>query len=378
MPKQYFEGSSGADDNGAFAEKAKKPHPADPAERVAYTMHITGGTKDISFGQVLDRTGVALGMEFPAGGQLDLMAQKFCEAEQAEDPGEIFKGANRDMLQAAKEACRLTPVKVKDGWLNLSGLDTQARSRIDRLGLEQKQLQTYALAADLFAKTGKAASDMIIQCSEHSGRASVLLAGGVASSQFLRSHMRKGIKRQRDHSSFWRRNALSGQRCRNRFAWREIFMGLKPVTVSQLNSYIKRILQTDPILGNVSVRGEVSNLKFHGSGHVYFSLKDEKSRINCFLPSDRAVQIGRALQEGMEIISSGYIYLYERGGSYSLNVTDLEKAGQGELAIAFEKLKQKLAKEGLFDQEHKKLIPASSSQGGHSHFGDRGAPFGIF
>ena len=124
-------------------------------------------------------------------------------------------------------------------------------------------------------------------------------------------------------------------------------MGLKPVTVSQLNSYIKRILQTDPILGNVSVRGEVSNLKFHGSGHVYFSLKDEKSRINCFLPSDRAVQIGRALQEGMEIIASGYIYLYERGGSYSLNVTDLEKAGQG-----------KLAKEGLFDQEHKKLIPA--------------------
>ena len=99
-------------------------------------------------------------------------------------------------------------------------------------------------------------------------------------------------------------------------------------------------------------------MKFHGSGHVYFSLKDEKSRINCFLPSDRAVQIGRALQEGMEIIASGYIYLYERGGSYSLNVTDLEKAGQGELAIAFEKLKQKLAKEGLFDQEHKKLIPA--------------------
>ena len=149
-------------------------------------------------------------------------------------------------------------------------------------------------------------------------------------------------------------------------------MGLKPVTVSQLNSYIKRILQTDPILGNVSVRGEVSNLKFHGSGHVYFSLKDEKSRINCFLPSDRAVQIGRALQEGMEIIASGYIYLYERGGSYSLNVTDLEKAGQGELAIAFEKLKQKLAKEGLFDH------PGLSSQGGHSHFGDRSGRSGYF
>ena len=135
-------------------------------------------------------------------------------------------------------------------------------------------------------------------------------------------------------------------------------MGLKPVKVSQLNSYIKRILQTDPILGNVSVTGEVSNLKFHGSGHVYFSLKDEKSRINCFLPSDRAVQITCGLQEGMEVIASGYIYLYERGGSYSLNVTDLEAAGQGELAAAFEKLKQKLSAEGLFDPMHKKPIPA--------------------
>ena len=208
MPKQYFGGSSGSDDNGASAKKAKKPHPADPAERVAYTMHITGGTKDISFGQVLDRVGVALGMEFPAGGHLDQMAQKFCEAEKAENPGTIFAGADRDMLRSAKEACRLTPVKVQDGWLNLSGLDTQARIRIDRLGLArddettgpgstaqtwehdlQKKLQTYALATELFTKTGKAASDMIVQCAEHSGQKYVLLAGGVASSRFLRSHM---------------------------------------------------------------------------------------------------------------------------------------------------------------------------------------------
>ncbi len=135
-------------------------------------------------------------------------------------------------------------------------------------------------------------------------------------------------------------------------------MGLKPVKVSQLNSYIKRILQTDPILGNISVVGEVSNLKFHGSGHVYFSLKDEKSRINCFLPSERADKITCALQEGTEIIAHGYIYLYERGGSYSLNVKDIEAAGQGELAAAFEKLKQKLSVEGLFDPMHKKPIPA--------------------
>ena len=220
MPKLDF-----AKDSGASAKnnkKAKKPHPADPAERVAYTMRITGGTRDISFGQVLDRTGVALGMEFPAGGQLDQMAQKFCEAENVDDPGAIFAGADRDMLRAAREACSLTPVKVQDGWLNLSGLDTQTRIRIDRLGLmqdgaktdpgsapqetehgpsnrikgsqawehdPQKQLQAYALAAELFTRTGKAASDMIAQCAERSGQKHVLLAGGVASSRFLRSHM---------------------------------------------------------------------------------------------------------------------------------------------------------------------------------------------
>ncbi len=134
-------------------------------------------------------------------------------------------------------------------------------------------------------------------------------------------------------------------------------MGLKPVKVSQLNSYIKRILQTDPILGNVSVTGEISNLKFHNSGHVYFSLKDEKSRINCFLPSGNVQAALDSLEEGNEVIASGYIYLYERGGSYSLNVKILESAGKGDLAAAFEKLKAKLEKEGVFDPAHKKQLP---------------------
>ncbi len=134
-------------------------------------------------------------------------------------------------------------------------------------------------------------------------------------------------------------------------------MGLKPVKVSQLNSYIKRILQTDPILGNVSVTGEISNLKFHNSGHVYFSLKDEKSRINCFLPSGNVQAAMDSLEEGNEVIASGYIYLYERGGSYSLNVKILESAGKGDLAAAFEKLKAKLEKEGVFDPAHKKQLP---------------------
>ncbi len=134
-------------------------------------------------------------------------------------------------------------------------------------------------------------------------------------------------------------------------------MGLKPVRVSQLNSYIKRILQTDPILGSVSVIGEVSNLKFHGSGHTYFSLKDEKSRVNCFLPSELG-HLAADLCEGAEITARGYIYLYERGGSYSLNIRDIEMSGTGELAVRFEKLKHKLEAAGYFEKSRKKPIPA--------------------
>ena len=135
-------------------------------------------------------------------------------------------------------------------------------------------------------------------------------------------------------------------------------MALKPVRVSQLNSYIKRILQTDPILGNVSVIGEISNLKLHGSGHVYFSLKDENSKVSCFLPADKFAVLACELEEGLEVTASGYIYLYERGGSYSLNIRDIQVSGQGNLAAEFQKLKVKLEKEGLFDTEHKKAIPA--------------------
>lgn len=134
-------------------------------------------------------------------------------------------------------------------------------------------------------------------------------------------------------------------------------MAMKPVKVSQLNSYIKRILQTDPILGNVSVIGEISNLKFHSSGHVYFSLKDENGRVSCFLPAGNWDRIGFRPEEGMEVTAHGYIYLYERGGSYSINIRDMETAGQGDLAAAFEKLKARLQEEGLFSPGHKKPIP---------------------
>lgn len=134
-------------------------------------------------------------------------------------------------------------------------------------------------------------------------------------------------------------------------------MAMKPVKVSQLNSYIKRVLSTDPILGNISVIGEISSIKYHGSGHVYFSLKDESARINCFLPADTLSHISYELSDGMEIIAYGYVSVYEMGGRYSLNIRDIEVQGKGDLAASFEKLKRKLAAEGIFDEAHKKAIP---------------------
>ncbi len=132
---------------------------------------------------------------------------------------------------------------------------------------------------------------------------------------------------------------------------------MRPVSVSQLNNYIKRTLASDPILSNVTVQGEISKLTFHSSGHIYFTLKDENSRLNCFLAADRAGMLRFEPDEGMEILASGSISVYERGGYYSLSIRDIEAAGEGALNAAFEKLKAKLQKEGLFDESLKRPLP---------------------
>jgi exodeoxyribonuclease VII large subunit len=132
---------------------------------------------------------------------------------------------------------------------------------------------------------------------------------------------------------------------------------MKPVRVSQINSYIKRVMQNDPVLGNIAVIGEISNLKFHSTGHVYFSLKDNTSKLNCFLPQDIFQKLSLKLSDGMEIVAGGYIYVFEKGGTYSLNIRDVRIEGKGSLSVAFDRLKAKLAAEGLFDEKYKKDIP---------------------
>lgn len=134
-------------------------------------------------------------------------------------------------------------------------------------------------------------------------------------------------------------------------------MALRPVSVTQLNDYIGRVLQTDPLLGNISVIGEISNLKYHSSGHVYFSLVDEGSKVNCFLPSSYAQTLPWRLGDGMEVVVRGYINVFKKGGTYTFFIRSLEVSGDGNLAAAFQLLKDKLLQEGIFDVAHKKVIP---------------------
>ena len=135
-------------------------------------------------------------------------------------------------------------------------------------------------------------------------------------------------------------------------------MALRPVSVTQLNEYIARVLQTDPLLGNIAVTGEISNLKYHSSGHIYFSMIDEKSKINSFLPASYAENLKYHLGDGIKVTVRGYINVFKKGGTYTLFIRELEISGEGDLAAAFLLLKEKLEKEGLFDPSHKKAIPA--------------------
>ncbi|TDT61940.1 exodeoxyribonuclease VII large subunit [Fonticella tunisiensis] len=131
----------------------------------------------------------------------------------------------------------------------------------------------------------------------------------------------------------------------------------EPITVSELTSYIKSIIENDFELSGVLVRGEISNFKHHSSGHMYFTLKDENAKIKCVMFKGSNQFLKFTPEDGMNMIVSGYVSVYERDGQYQLYVLKMEPDGIGSLYLAFEQLKEKLQKEGLFDTERKKPIP---------------------
>ncbi len=128
-------------------------------------------------------------------------------------------------------------------------------------------------------------------------------------------------------------------------------------SVSELNNYIKNIFENNRTLCAVTVKGEISNFTNHRSGHLYFSLKDSDGQIRAVMFRSRAASLRFMPESGMKVIVHGSVTVYPRDGSYQIYVNSMQPDGIGALYLAYEQLKAKLAEEGLFDEDHKKLLP---------------------
>ncbi len=133
--------------------------------------------------------------------------------------------------------------------------------------------------------------------------------------------------------------------------------GLQFLTVSQINGYIKRMFDMDDVLSGISVCGEISNIKYHSSGHLYLTLKDEGAAISAVMFRSDLMRMDFRPENGMRVIASGRISVYERGGQYQLYISHMRPDGLGQLYMALEALKKRLGAEGLFDPSRKKKLP---------------------
>ena len=131
----------------------------------------------------------------------------------------------------------------------------------------------------------------------------------------------------------------------------------KYVTISRINNYLKAYFYNNPHLQHVYLKGEISNFKNHSRGHLYFTLKDEQSRLSAVMFQTNALKLNFEPEDGMNVLVEGRISCYPAQGSYQIYVEKMEVDGVGNLYIEFEKLKKKLAAEGLFDPKFKKQIP---------------------
>ena len=128
--------------------------------------------------------------------------------------------------------------------------------------------------------------------------------------------------------------------------------------VTEVNHLVKLLLDSEPMLQNVAVRGELSNYKMYPSGHHYFTLKDAEGALRCVMFKGQAMRLRFRPENGMKVVVTGRITVFPRDGAYQLYCDSMTPEGVGDLAVAFEQLKQKLYAEGLFDPAHKKPLPA--------------------
>ncbi len=131
----------------------------------------------------------------------------------------------------------------------------------------------------------------------------------------------------------------------------------RAITVSQLNRFVQGLLSSQEPLRNLLVRGELSNVKYYSSGHIYFNLKDPHAQVSCVMFRQQAQGLKFRMENGQAVLASGRASLYERDGKFQLYVDMLEPTGVGDLHLAFEQLNQKLKAEGLFNAEHKRPLP---------------------
>ena len=134
-------------------------------------------------------------------------------------------------------------------------------------------------------------------------------------------------------------------------------MAQQVISVSQVNEYIRAMMDSDRLLNNLAIKGEISNYKLYPSGHHYFTLKDEGGALRCVLFKGNATRMKFRLENGMKVIAMGKISVFPRDGAYQLYCTGITLDGVGDLYAAFEQLKAKLSAQGLFDPAHKKPIP---------------------
>ena len=134
-------------------------------------------------------------------------------------------------------------------------------------------------------------------------------------------------------------------------------MNLNPISVTEVNKYIKDKVATDEFLNNVFIKGEISNFKHHYTGHMYFTLKDENSLIKCIMFKSSTAALKFVPKDGTKVVAYGTVAVYEKDGIYQLYCKSMKEDGVGDLYAQYEELKRKLMLEGLFDEKHKKKIP---------------------
>ena len=133
--------------------------------------------------------------------------------------------------------------------------------------------------------------------------------------------------------------------------------GSRIFSIKDINRYIRMKLESDQLLGDVWLRGEISNFTHHSSGHMYFTLKDKDSRLKCIMFASHNQKLPFIPKEGTKVLARGNISVFERDGNYQFYVTQMQPDGIGSLYLAYEQLKRKLEAEGLFEASRKRTIP---------------------